>query len=312
LGPEAVILEEYSEKCTILGYNKSLGGKDMHLVKAVVAYDLHPGRTILLVFDQCFHDPTLSASLINVNQMRDHGIKVDDKPLRYGGTHPITVPGGISIPLRSSGYISFFPVRKPSVEELESCDFIYMTGSNWSPHCSTITDIEESLYSSQVSIVQTQGTYQVEPSVLAKKLLISPDVAEKTLKVTTVLASRFFSEPRYSGYGHRICWLGRRRFSGRIYTDTFFAKLSRDGHTCAQIFANEYRFVYIVLMSRKGDAPHALRTFFEKVGLPDLLISDNAKEESSEEWNSILREFGVLERKTEAYRQHQNYAENCI
>jgi hypothetical protein len=156
LGPEAVVLEEYSEKCTVFGYNKSLGGKDMHLVKAVVAYDVHPGRTLLLVFDQCFHDPTLSASLINVNQMRDHGIQVDDKPLRYGGTHSITLPGDISIPLQSSGYISFFPVRKPSVEELESCDFVNMTGSHWNPHCPTFADVEESLYSSQVSIVQSK------------------------------------------------------------------------------------------------------------------------------------------------------------
>ena len=58
LGSEAVILEEYADKCTVFGYNKSDGGKDMHLAKVAVAYDVHPGKTFLLIFDQCFHDPT--------------------------------------------------------------------------------------------------------------------------------------------------------------------------------------------------------------------------------------------------------------
>jgi len=139
-----------------------------------------------------------------------------------------------------------------------------MTGPSWNPHCPTFADIEESLYSSQVSIVQTEKTYPVEPTVLAKKLMVSVDVAEKTMKATTLLASRNFSEPRYSGYGHRFRWLGRRRFNGRMYTDTFFAKPSRDGFTCAHIFANEHRFIFVVLMSKKGHAPHALRTFLRK------------------------------------------------
>lgn len=56
-----------------------------------------------------------------------------------------------------------------------------------------------------------------------------------------------------------------------MYTDTVFAKPSRDGFTCAQIFANEYRFVFVVLMAKKGHVPYGLRTFLEKGGLPEVL-----------------------------------------
>ena len=56
-----------------------------------------------------------------------------------------------------------------------------------------------------------------------------------------------------------------------------------------------------------------MRNFFDNVGLPDIIISANAKEQKSSAWRDVLREFGVLERKTEAYQHnHQNYAENGI
>jgi len=66
------------------------------------------------------------------------------------------------------------------------------------------------------------------------------------------------------------------------------------------------------LMRSKGEAPYALRMFINEVGIPDLLISDNAFEERSIEWNRILREFNLRERKTEAYKSWQNYAENAV
>jgi len=65
-------------------------------------------------------------------------------------------------------------------------------------------------------------------------------------------------------------------------------------------------------MRGKGEAPYALRSFFSNIGLPDLLISDNAGEQRSEEWKQVLREFGVMERPVEAYKSWKNYAENGV
>jgi len=246
--------------------------------------------------------------------LRDTGVAVEDKPLRYGGTsHSIETTEGVTIPLRSKGYLSYFSVRKPTKEEMNSCPHVIMTGPVWDPHSIEFEDLEQSYRDRIVSVANASRVDAVDPSVITKRFMISHDVAEKTLKATTILAMRNFNEPRYSSYGHRFRWLGRRRIAGRFWTDTFFAKHpTLSDHTCAQIFINEYRYIHVVPMKGKGEAPYALRSFFDTIGLPDLIISDNAKEQRSAEWKATMREFGVLERPMEAYKSHQNYAENGV
>ena len=312
LGRDALVLEEYlGEKYHLYGYKKENGYSEVHMVKAALAHDLENGSTIILIFDQSFYDATLPNSIINPNQMRENGVKVDDTPLRYGGTsHSLHTTEGFTIQLYSKGHLSYFSARKPTAEEMASCPHFVMTGSKWDPHSDEFDEIEQSHRDKMVSSTSTSRVDAIDPSVIAK--MISRDDAEKTLKATTILAIRNFNEPRYSSYGHRFRWLGRRQNAGRFWTDPFFAQRSISGFTCAQLFINEYRYIHIVPMKGRDDAPYTLRSFFDSVGLPDLIIRDNSKEQSSQEWRQVLREFGVLERPIEAYKPHQNYAENGV
>jgi hypothetical protein len=53
-----------------------------------------------------------------------NGIEVDDVPkhLSSKSTHSIYIPEhNIRIPLSMHGVISYVPVRKPSIQELENC-----------------------------------------------------------------------------------------------------------------------------------------------------------------------------------------------
>jgi hypothetical protein len=70
-------------------------------------------------------------------------------------------------------------------------------------------------------------------------------------------------------------------------------------------------------MRSKAEAHIALRNFFDNVGLPDLIISDNSTEQGygrlgSQAWKQTMNEFGVLQRYTEAYKHWQNYSENGV
>ena len=123
--------EQNYEKFNLYGYRKEDGGRVMNLVRGVLAYDVDPGKTVLLIFDQSFYDPTLSSSLLNPNQIRNHGITVNDTPLRYdpSSTHSIRIPDKFDIHLKSRGYVSYFPVRKPTIEELETCEYVEMTSN---------------------------------------------------------------------------------------------------------------------------------------------------------------------------------------
>ena len=280
------------------------------LCKACVAYDdPHTGRSYLLVFDQCFVDEELSASLICPNQLRHNGLTVEDIPVRYDkkSSHSIKI-GNLVIPLSSKDYISYFNIRKPEDDELDTLEELEMTGYDWDPHSDEHGFLEKTVVSCSVG---SSSTYAVDPGVLAKNLMITADMAEATLKSTTVLASKIYNEPKFSSYGHRFRYLTRKHLQGRFYTDTFFARESKQGFTAAQLFINELRYLHIVLLKSKSEAPAALRNFFDNVGLPDLIISDNAKEQSSEAWKKTLRD-GVSHRYTESYKHWQNYAENGV
>jgi len=78
-----------------------------------------------------------------------------------------------------------------------------------------------------------------------------------------------------------------------------------------QLFINELRCTHLVLMKSKGEAHSSLRNFFDNVGLPDLIISDNSWEQGasvygSQAWKGTLQEFGVAHRFIEPYKYRQN------
>ena len=317
LGKDALVLEVYEgQKFQVYGYKKD-APTERYLCRACLAYDdVKSGITYILIFDQCFVDENLTSSLICPNQLRDNEVIVEDVPVRYDSrsSHSIKV-GNVVIPLSCKGYISYFNVRKPSDVEVDTLEQLEMTGSKWDPHSDDHDFLENAATTSAVS---STSTYAVNPSILAKRLLITPEAAEQTLRSTTILASKIYNEPKFSSYGHRFRYLTRKHLKGRFYTDTFFASIkSLDGFNAAQLFINELRYVHIVLMKSKAEAPIALRNFFDNVGLPDLIISDNSKEQGgqrygSQAWKQTMNEFGVLQRYTEPYKHWQNYAENGI
>jgi hypothetical protein len=214
-----------------------------YLCKACVAYDSGE-KTYILVFDQCFVDKDLTSSLICPNQLRANGVEVNDVPKRYDkkSSHSIVV-GNLIIPLESKGYVSYFPVRAPTDQEISTLEHVEMTGEVWDPYSS---DDHETLERAAVSGVGRAFTHPVDPSYLAKLWSTTTEITEATLKCTTLLASKVYSEPRISSYGHRFRYLTRKHLKGRFWTDTFFAKKSTDGFTCAQLFNNRKRIQPIV------------------------------------------------------------------
>lgn len=312
LGRDAVILEVYEgQKFQVYGYKKDIP-VERFLCKACLAYDCPTTKkSYLLIIDQCFVDKELQSSLICPNQLRANGIIVEDVPIRFDkrSSHSIKIHN-VVIQLLCKGYISYFNAREPLDDEIATLEYLELTGSHWDPH-SEEHELEEKVAS--INSVNSSSTYSVDPNELAKLFMITKESAEDTLKCTTILASKIYNEPRYSSYGHRFRFLTRRHLKGNFYTDTFFSSVeSMDGYRAAQLFINHYRYLHVVLMVSKGEAPTALRHFFDNVGLPDLIISDNASEQTSQAWKTALNEFKVLHRLTEPYKHHQNYAENGV
>jgi hypothetical protein len=118
----------------------------MELIKGVpvgtcaTAYD-HPElqETIILCFPQAlFFDKDMENSLINPNQLRDYGIRVDSTPRQYDSSslHAIvSQEDDITIPLNLYGCISYFPSRLPTQTELKECWHIDLSSeAEWHPY----------------------------------------------------------------------------------------------------------------------------------------------------------------------------------
>ena len=111
------------------GFLSSLGSVDVPIVTAAVAYD-DPltMTTFVLIIHQALYFEQLRHNLLCPNQLRQHGIIVNDTPLyfllpeqRREDDHRIVIPEtDLSINLKLRGVISYFETRKPTQEEIDA------------------------------------------------------------------------------------------------------------------------------------------------------------------------------------------------
>lgn len=70
--------------------------------------------------------------------------------------------------------------------------------------------------------------------------------------------------------------------------------------------------MFFVPMRAESDAPLALEDFVKNVGIPNVLVSDNAKAEIKGKFKGKTSEFNIHTRSTEPYSPWQNRAEGEI
>jgi hypothetical protein len=87
---------------------------------------------------------------------------------------------------------------------------------------------------------------------------------------------------------------------------------SARGNTCLQVFVTSEGFVTGLPMKSKSDAYLALDSVCRSYGVPKLLVSDNAKEETLGNWGRITKEYLIKQRMTEPHSGWQNRCEDEI
>jgi hypothetical protein len=114
--------------------------RDIPIGLAATAYDLPTGETIILgVHQALYFGASLENSLCQPNQLREHGIIVDDCPKQYSGgksLHGLFFPEeNVHIPLEMYGCLSYFPSRLPMQVELATCRWVHLSGEGeWEPY----------------------------------------------------------------------------------------------------------------------------------------------------------------------------------
>lgn len=140
------------------------------------------------------------------------------------------------------------------------------------------------------------------------------DRIRKTLDNTTQMAKAMNILPMVRHYAARFKMFRHRRLQETVATDTIFSNIQDiDGKACAQIFfGTRSRYLNVYGMNSKKHYPTALKDFMRDEGIPSVVHSDNAKEQTSSQVEDIYRRYLVKNTSTEPDHPWQNPAETQI
>lgn len=137
LGRNAIILQYTSRECDVAPYSDTYEPiRNIPIVTGATAItSATTGATFILVFNEAiWMGSHLEHSLLNPNQMRHHGITVQDNPYANEPLRIHASDDDFSIPLRTDGTIIFFNSRTPTAYELATCTHIVMSSAApWNP-----------------------------------------------------------------------------------------------------------------------------------------------------------------------------------
>jgi hypothetical protein len=159
------------------------------IVTAATEYD-NPatGTTYILVLGQCIYmGGKMPNSLLCPNQLRSHGIVVDECPQHLAppdqpSSHSIYCrDDDIRIPLNLKGVTSGFISRTPTIQEIETCQWIHLNNEyDWDPHSEAFAFQEESyndLQGYQVCNQHDRHIYNVKSSSNVNYATIYSDIS---------------------------------------------------------------------------------------------------------------------------------------
>ena len=146
------------------------------IVDAAVAYDCpYSGKTYILVCQNALSIPEMEHNLVPPFIMREANIVVNDTPKIQVATptendHSIYFPDArVRIPLSLWGVFSYFPTRRPTIEELrDSEDILLLTpeGRSWDPHSDVYARNEENMLDWEGNMVEPKS----RPRILLEDL----------------------------------------------------------------------------------------------------------------------------------------------
>ena len=167
LGRNCVILAFTGRECDVSPYNDTYQSiKGVPIVTGATAYTCQTtGDTLILVFHEAlWMGDTMDHSLLNPNQLRHYGVKVQDNPYDASqGMHLSTEDNEVVIPLRSIGTTIYFDTRSPTDKELQECCHVYYTSKQeWNPNAVRFPEpairLEEGKLTARIDAIRAQST----------------------------------------------------------------------------------------------------------------------------------------------------------
>ncbi|MGH7954900.1 MAG: hypothetical protein ACREOZ_02950 [Gloeomargaritales cyanobacterium] len=203
--------------------------------------------------------------------------------------------------------------------------------SEWNPYCDSFKEKEDAFEYNEATVNDsTRENYDfygravkstssserrsnVDAATLGRRWGISQFVASKTLHATTQRGVRNLTSPLDRRFRTRQSQFRYPHLRTHLYSDTMFSDVkSLRANTCAQVFVTADEFNRVYPMKLKSDAGDKLNEFIKDIGIPQLLLTDNAGEETGTEWERVRKNYLIKQKWTEPYSPWQNKAEREI
>ncbi len=311
--------------------------KNVPIATCYASYDHPDGNTYIIVVNEAlFFGDSMEHSLLPPAQVWNNGLVCDITPKHCTQGNSLfgiyDKEQDIHLPFELTGCIAHISIRRSMHHEYLNCKQITLTSEEqWDPYSDIFKQQEQPymrnnqrieddyLYATYDfhgnRIIRATSSSDHRSSVTAEQLArrwgTSVTVAQNTLKVTTQRGVRFVTKENLSRrFRTRQAQLQYRHLRTNVFSDTMFSEVkSIRSNTCAQVFVTDETYSRVYPMKTKADAFVALNSFVQSVGIPKMLITDNAREEYDAEWERVRKKYLIHQRVTEPYSPWQNKAE---
>ena len=153
IGRNAYILSKIGETVDVAPSTPDYKPISGELVDAALKYECHySGEVKILIIREGLYVPSLTHNLLPPFMLREAGIHINEVPKIHVTSpteehHAITFQEtNFQIPHTLHGTFSYFPTSKPSTQELEEPEDVYiLTPTTWNPHSDAYVTNEESM-----------------------------------------------------------------------------------------------------------------------------------------------------------------------
>ena len=176
-GEDFVVIEHSMEKADVTGINDH-EVKDVPLSLVAGVIETQTGSFVGLFHQYAYLGQ--GKSIHSANQLRNFGVKVCNKPKKFGGQQQVKTPCGKVIPLSIRQGLAYMDMRPPSKAELQELPQVMFTADEpWDPSCLD----NEAVYDASICDIEDPGYGHGVINDYGETLNVSAKCSERILKV---------------------------------------------------------------------------------------------------------------------------------
>lgn len=194
LGKDAYVFDGVQDRsCTVQPFDPSLGlAKKVPIVDGAIAYDCpYSMKTFIFIFKNALYVPSLDHNLIPPFILREAGLYINEVAKIHSNDptvnhHSIRIDElDLRVPLKLNGVFSYFESRKPTHDELLSCDNAFLTPdtASWNPYSEHFAENEESMLDWEGNIIESRFRKKVkeDDDLYVNSSSIASEIYESTI-----------------------------------------------------------------------------------------------------------------------------------